>query len=473
VAEIERIYRQMDADPLQAYPSTADIQVPATAMASSSYTEFTAELVATQASSAKLLRITFADNLDILVTATLLPRLLDVARRRVHFHIQNNPNLYNYVLFELRKIPQFRHVVDQQRLYSYLENRQETPPLFWVYLGLAVARSRNEDLLEPKYRPGRMALFESAYLLNVYWQHQHQAEQERKQSEADRAAVVAWIERGHRGFTVEEVSDFHDETGKPLKDRHPDTRAFVEDLLERQRAEAEAAGRIPPIVLFGELWMAKGMVVPLLAGEIRAASEFCRRAIDTEWKSKMEQGEVEDSAIVDDEAFGAALRAMAEARCPKLVSMLRKPRLVHAILTEAAEADPASFKTHGTLFQGLDDPSYRRMDLLLGLDREQIITRIVSGLSLIRRFLLRRRFRLKRTDQRARTGPAGEDARASTAPARDETSGPGAQTVKITRPKKGKPQTITVERPSRKKKGPKTMDEAMDKLKQAMSKRKP
>ena len=488
VAEIEKAYRAMEADPLQPFPSSAGIQAPATAIESASYTEFTAELVAARATSTKILKVTFADNLDILVIPAVLAKLLDTARKRVHFYIQNNPNLYNYVLFELRKIPQFRHVMDQQRLYGYLENRQETPPLFWVYLGLAVARSRNEDLLEPKLRPGRVALFESAYLLHSYWQHEHMVEKERKQRELDQEAVVAWVERSGRGFSAEELADMRDEAGVPLRQKYADARGFVEELIEAERVRAEAAGVVPPIVQFTDLWMHRGAVVPALLEELKTTAEFCRKHVEADWKSKLEKGSLADPAMHDDEAFDAALRALVEARCQRLASMLKKPRLVHLILTEAAEHDPAAFRTHATLFEGLDDPTWKGASRLFGLERGRIIAHIVSGLSLLRRILLRRRFRPKKPDSRPSSpaSPARQSGEADSshpAPGPDGepqdaghrgTEGgrsPGAQTVKVTRPKRTKPATITVERPSRRKKGPKTVDEAMDKLKEAMSKR--
>lgn len=486
VARIEKAYRAMEADPLQPYPTSADTDAPPTAIVPASCTEFSAQLVATHASSTKILKLTFSEDLDILVTPSVLPKLLDTARKRVHFYVQNNPNLYNYVLHELKKIPQFRNVMDQHRLYAYLENRQETPPLFWVYLGLAVARSRNEDLLEPKLRRGRVALFQSAYLLHSYWQHEHQAEQEHKRREQDQEAVVAWVQKNGRGFSVEELADIRDEAGKTFKEKYPDIRGFFEELIERLRAQSDAAGKVPPIVQFGDLWMHRDVVAPLLVEELKATSELCRKTIEADWKTKLDKGSIDDPAMHGDGAFDTALRALMEARSPRLAGMLKKPRLVHLIIAEAAEHDAGAFRTHAALFESLDDPTWKGESRLLGLERARILADIVSGLSLLRRILIRRRLRPKKPEARPTTAPRhpsqnpqgdafnpawrpdGEPK--STSP-RDGDRPAGVHTVKVTRHKRSKPKTVAVGRPSRRNKGPKTVDEAMSKLKEAMSRR--
>jgi hypothetical protein len=142
------------------------------------------------------------------------------------------------------------------------------------------------------------------------------------------------------------------------------------------------------------------------------------------------------------------------------------------VITEAAEKDPGLFRVHGVIFEGLDDPTFRRMDLLLTLDRTEILSRLIGGLSLLRRFLLRRRFRARKPEPRQTPsvqGRGAESGRGAETPPQTA----GTPTVMVTRPKHSKPQTVTVQRPSKRNKGPKTVDEAMDQLKEAMQKRKP
>jgi hypothetical protein len=480
IAAIAKAYRAMEEDPLHPFPGSDSIHAPATAIVSASYTDFTSELVSAHSESTKILRIVFSESLDLLVTPSILPRLLEVARGRLLYHIRANPNLTNHTLLELKKIPQFRYVMDHQRLFDCLEGRRETPPLFWVYVGHAVASARDEDLLEPKHKPGRMGLFQSAYLVHSYYKHRHKVETERKQREADQTAVVEWLARSGHGFTLEELTDIRDESGTPLKDKYPDARALVEELLEQLAANADAAGTVAPIVRFAELWMHRNAVLPMLHEEVKAASEYCRGTAEAEWKPKLEHGSVEDPAMADDDAFDAWLQAIVDTRCPRFAAMLRDARLVHLLITEEAARDPAAFRTHAALFEGLDNPAWKTPSRLLGLERLRIVGRIVSGLPLLRRFILRRRFRLRKPSSaapsrgaQAGTGPLSEGA-GSTPQHGPEEEGGGAvegRIVTMKRPDRGKPDTFILERPSRRAKTPKTMDEAVVKLREAMSRR--
>src|SRR5690606_3102817 len=144
---------------------------------------------------------------------------------------------------------------------------------------------------------GRMALFQSAYLVHSYYRHRHKVETERKQREADQASVVEWLARSGRGFTLEELTDIRDEAGTPLRDRYPDARALVEELLEQLAANAVAEGTVAPVVRFAELWMHRSAVLPMLLEEVKSVSEYCRGLAEAEWKPRLEHGSVEDPAM--------------------------------------------------------------------------------------------------------------------------------------------------------------------------------
>lgn len=491
VAAIAKAYRDMEADPLHPYPASTDIRAPATALQSVSSTEFSPELIRACSSSTKIIRIVFPDDLDVLATSDNLPRLYDVARARVQFHIGDNPNLYAYTLLELKKIPQFRQTMDHQRLRDCLEGRRETPSLFWVYVGQAIARAGDPHLLEPRNRSGRLGLIQSGHLVHSYYQFQHKVETEQKQRETDKAAVVEWVRRSGRGFSMEELTDIRDESGSPLKDRYPDAGALVTELLVEVAAQAEADGRVAPIVSFADLWMHRDAVLPLLREEIATASEQCRRLAEAEWRPKLEKGVVDEPAMTDDNAFDAWLSATIAVRCPRLQAMLRSSRLVHLVITEDAARDVTVFRTHSALFESFDDPTWKSMSRMLGLDRLRIVGNIVWGLSLLRRLILRWRLKLRKPRRPAlERGPRSGSGAAAGAPApvtpapvtpalgdvsagsppEGGVRGTRGRTIRASRRRRSEPPTILVEKPSRRDHESGSMDEAMDKLKQAMSK---
>jgi hypothetical protein len=289
------------------------------------------------------------------------------------------------------------------------------------------------------------------------------------------------------------MEELRDRTGKPLKEKYPEIGEFLSTLLDRQRAEAEAADRSPEILQFDELYVHREALPAMVTEELDSAADACRGAVEAKWRSDLEQGNFSEETMQSDQAFAEMLDELARTRSALLSRVLRKPHTLHLLITELAEQDPGMLKRHEALFEAPDRPVFRRADQLLGLDRQEIIGRIVSGMSLFRRFLLRRRFRLRReapakaaaTRPQPKARPPEDRGQAALQPA---TPAPGAAAPreqqapasasgraapgvgKGRRPGRAGPKTVPVKRRARP--GPRTMDEALDRLKQAMVKKK-
>ena len=258
---------------------------------------------------------------------------------------------------------------------------------------------------------------------------------------------------------------------------------LVQEVLERQRNEAKQSGQMPSVVEIGKHLVHKEALLPVMFHEIALAAEHCDRFFRTQWRVSIENGDFDDASMKSNEAFAEAIAQQLTARFPLLTVLLRKPQTVHFVITELADTDPSMVKRHGVLFESPGNPSYKRMDLLLSLDRAETLEGIVSTLPFFRRFFVRRRLRTEREPSRpGEPAPAKEGGKATLRPGEatreKDAAGRSAQrpperrrpeTVPVQRPKHKKPETVPVTR-RRKPDEPKSIDEAVDSLKKALSK---
>jgi hypothetical protein len=78
--------------------------------------------------------------------------------------------------------------------------------------------------------------------------------------------------------------------------------------------------------------------------------------------------------------------------------------LIHRYITEQSVHDKSLLRTHHQLFLGIGDPRFLPVHQLLGLDRNEILDGILSELFFLRRFIVRRKLRARRSGSRPEQG---------------------------------------------------------------------
>ncbi|HPE36042.1 MAG TPA: hypothetical protein PK625_02765 [Spirochaetales bacterium] len=239
---------------------------------------------------------------------------------------------------------------------------------FWAYLSSAIKKDlsgKGTDLT-----PDDVAVYQSAYIIDVYNNHYKGKSQRSAEREAAFKTLGMILRRPPYLYSIQEISDFRDHQSRPLLGKY--TREELEEWLHTQTTRA-AEGLLPDILVLATgpgrtQLVAKDRFLQYLVKALHDARSSIRPVLINQWKNVMyEFGSMD--AMESDDAFRLDLRERVGTQFPVLLAALDS-RFAPGVYSEMKGSKdlPSDLER---LFGGGRTAT---IDVLLDLDRKHLVT---------------------------------------------------------------------------------------------------
>jgi hypothetical protein len=395
VEEINKAYVEIEYNLQNPFPSKRHYEVPINLIKEINYRDFTTDTVSTSAQWGGVICITFSDAVDIVCLPDKLDQLLKLCYKKIHHNLVNNSELFDLVYNGIRNVVGSKEGLTRKQFFEYLEGGSEANPRFWIYLSLVITKSKEKASQVQRTAAVNVGFYQSAYLLYHYWKHEIEVGRKEKGRESDEKQVLAELGSKAKFYNLEELGKLKDTNGRPLAGKYKNFERFLRSFLE---ASADSSASLPEIVESDGSFIHRKAILPLLFDSRKRASSYLSDYFAECWREDFKLRYSSDLSVVSDEEFKKTVAQRVKREFPSLFRLLNAPELVCASLLENAESNKALVKYEQLLFESTDsdDIRYREWNKILSLDRERILKNLLSKLSIIQRFLIRRRLKFRK-----------------------------------------------------------------------------
>jgi hypothetical protein len=419
VKEIEKAYVEIEYNPQSPFPSKRQFEIPTGLMKEIHYRDFNAENVASAKQWGGVIGITFSDAVDIACLPDKLDQILKLCCFKIHHNLVNNSDLFDLVYNGIRNVIGSKEGLSRKQFFDYLEGEAKANPQFWLYLSLVITKSKEKASQLQKTAAVNVAFYQSACLLYHYWKQEIESGRKEKNRESDEQQIRSVLSSKAKFYTLEDLGELKDEKGRPLAGKYSNFEQFLRSVLAKSEAPEGEAGSaegedgvssLPHVIETDGAFIHKKAVLPLLFETRKRASTYLSDYFADCWREDFKLRYSSDQSVVSDEEFKKAVAQRIEREFPSLFRLLHAPALVGALLIENTETNKNLEKYHQLFFDTTNTGEIRFKDwaAILSLNREKLLTDLLSRFSFIQRFLIRHRLR-----QRKRHGSsAREDSRA-------------------------------------------------------------
>ncbi len=402
IEAIRKNYAELDYDLQKPFAQNDQFDIPDNMIAKLCFREFNKESIAKYSASDSIVLITFSKDAGIICLSENFGTLLDLSHKKVHVTITNNRELYEYVFLELRKLLPSKTELRATRFFEYLERKTEVEESFWIYLSMAISKSREKASQVQKMDAGNISFYQAAYLLHAYYNHKLEVEKQARRKESDKRCLLQRMQNETRFFSMEDLRATRDKKGVPLSEKHEDFDDLLASFLDRHMTKKEDARVQPEILKIDNYFIHKDVVFDLFFDLLSKAFAHCHDHFRDKWRQFLEQQNYKEKTMLNDIDFNLEIEAQIRKKHPFLEMLLRKPHIVHTAMAERIESNQSLRKRQAYLFAPVNELRFKELNTILSLDREKIINSLISQYSFFQKFLAKWRLKLKNNDSKTR-----------------------------------------------------------------------
>jgi len=393
IEEINKAYVELEYNLQSPFPSKRQFEISTALVKDINYRDFTADNVAAGTQWGGLISITFSDAVDIVCLPDKLDQVLKLCYRIIHHNLMNNSELFDLVYNGIRNVIGSKGGLSRKQFITYLERESEANPTFWVYLSLVITKSKEKASQVQRTASVNVGFYQSAYLLYHYWKHEIDAGRKAKGRETDEKQILAELDSNAKFYSLEDLGKLKDKNGHPLASKYDNFEQFLRSFLVKSETTS-----LSEIVETDGSFIHKKAILPLLFDCRKRASIYLSDYFSDSWREDFKLRYSSDLSVLSDEEFKKTVTRRVKREFPSLFRLLHAPELVYASLIESADSNK-SLTRYQQLFFGSTESAeihFRDWTEILSLDRERILANLLSHLSFIQRFIIRRRLRLRK-----------------------------------------------------------------------------
>ena len=405
VEEINKAYVEIEYNLQTPFPSKRQFEISTGLVKDINYRDFTADNIAVSTQWGGVISISFSDAVDIVCLPDKLDQVLKLCYRKIHFNLVNNSDLFDLVYNGIRNVIGSHEGLSRKRFIEYLEGEREANPTFWVYLSLVITKSKEKASQIQRTAAVNVGFYQSAYLLYHYWKHEIEASQKEKSRKIDELLILAELSSKVKFYSSDELGKLKDKSGRPLAGKYENFEQFFRSFLETSTDSQITS--LPEIVETDGSFIHRKTILPLLFDCLKRASSYLKDYFSDCWREDFKLRYSSDLSVVSDEGFNRTVTQRVKREFPSLFRLLHASELVSASLVEGVESNKSLAKYQQLLFETTESGKIRFRDLnsILSLDRERILTDLLSHFSFIQRFLIRRRLRMRKREPQRHGAP--------------------------------------------------------------------
>ena len=476
-AAINKEFEAVEYDLNRAYPSRSRFEIPDEQILRVSYKDFSKINLSKYSQLDRPVVITFSEKVDLIVMPEKMGDLLELPRKKIHFFLLRNKDLFDFVYIELRKILPAKKTFSQTRFFEYLEGQTEAEPAFWVYLAIVIFKSKEKASQMKKMSVGNLSIYQSAYLLHSYWQHELAVVKKTQSVEADERQILSVMRGNPKFFSLQDLHGIKDKNGKLISEKNENFNDFLKSFLDRYKTKKDDDTKLPLIIEIEKHFIHKDSLCNSFFDMLTRESSLCERYFHDRWEGQIKEGVFSNPAMHDDDSFNKEISTQIRADLPFLDAFLSNPALIYASIDERVAADKSLAQRQQFLFMPGPEPRFREVKRLLSLDRETILKNITSDLSFFQQLFLKLKLKVKGAEKPGTAGTQKIEKPARGSAGRNKAArkkGHSKNQRASLRQEKGRQKGPPASRKERKpvaqvrQQDPKKMDKALEELRKAM-----